>query len=409
MKLKITITLKQVREFIFSLIVLVLVARVSYWAGENKSDLQKRILSRQTAPVVTSVDKSKIDLSLFWQVWDRLSATYLDRTALVTEKMVFGAIKGMVSSLGDPYTAFLPPKENKAIQEDLGGAFEGVGIQLGFKNGSLAVIAPLPGTPAEKAGVKAGDLILKIDDKETFDISINEAMNLIRGAKGTKVKLTFFRENNGGESFEKTIARETIVVPSVALEFPKENIARIKLMRFGEKTNDEWNKAISEILAHSPKVDGVILDVRNDPGGFLSGSIYVASEFLPSGVVVQQQSSDGSKEQYMVDRTGKLRDIPLVVLINKGSASASEIVAGALQDRKRAKIIGEVSFGKGTIQEAHEFDGGSGLHVTTARWLTPLGKSINKAGITPDIKIADDPKTEDVDEQLQEAIKTLGY
>jgi carboxyl-terminal processing protease len=344
-----------------------------------------------------------LDFSLFWDVWQRLEKSYLDKKALNPQNMYWGAIKGMVESLGDPYTVFLPPSDNKQAKEDLSGEFEGVGIQLGYKDSQLAVVAPLKGTPAWAAGVKAGDLILKIDDKETAGITLPEAVKLIRGPKGTKVKLTLLHEGEK-EPYEAVIVRDKITVPSVELEFV-DNVAHLKLTRFGDKTGEEWEKAVEEILAKNA-VRGVILDLRDNPGGYLSGAIFIASEFLDKGVVVQQEGASGVKETFSVNRQGKLTKIKLVVLVNKGSASASEIVAGALQDYGRAKIVGEKTFGKGTIQEAQELKGGAGLHVTTARWLLPKGRSIDKEGIKPDLEVKDDPKTE-VDEQFQKALELI--
>jgi carboxyl-terminal processing protease len=328
-----------------------------------------------------------LDFSLFWEVWDRLAANYLDKAALRPDEMIYGAIRGMTAALGDPYTVFLPPAENKQAKEDLNGAFEGVGIQLGYRDGKLAVVAPLKDMPAEKAGIRASDLILKIDEKGTDGLSLPEAVSLIRGPAGTKVKLTLGREGEEG-SFEKELIRQAIVVPSVEVRF-ENNLAILKLSRFGDRTNEEWQKAITEILAQ-PSLKGLILDLRNNPGGYLTGSIFIASEFLDSGVVVRQEQADGRKESFSVNRVGKLTKLSLVVLVNKGSASASEILAGTLQERQRAKIVGETTFGKGTIQEAQELPNNAGLHITTARWLLPSGKSIDKNGIVPDVEVKED-------------------
>lgn len=406
MKPRFRLTLRQIRIFIFALTFLVLAGQIGYWLGSHGIEFRfggpKGIEINRSLPE----DKTQLDFSLFWEVWDRLSATYLDKTVLKPREMIYGAIKGMVASVGDPYTVFLPPEDNKYAKEDLSGVFEGVGIQLGYRDGTLAVIAPLSGTPAEKVGVKAGDLILKIDEEETTDVSLPEAVKLIRGPKGTEVKLTLLHEGER-EPFEAAIVRDTILVPSVELSFLEGNIAHLKLTRFSERTNTEWTEAVDEVVSHQPLVQGVILDLRNNPGGFLSGSVFITSEFLPSGLVVKQENADGSQETFSVDRPGKITIQPLIVLVNKGSASASEIVAGALQDHNRATVVGEVTFGKGTIQEAYDLRGGSGLHITTARWLLPSGESIDKEGITPDHELEDDPETEEVDEQLEKAIEVL--
>jgi len=398
------LSLRQIRTTILVIILIVLGTFVGYRYGQSQT--------RGNYFSTISVDKSQpqgkqdLNLNLFWEVWDRLSGYYLDKSALNPSNMIFGAIKGMVASLKDPYTVFLAPDENKQSKEELNGTFDGVGIQLDYnKDEQLVVVAPLAGLPAEKAGVKAGDFILKIDDKETSEMTIYEAVKLIRGPKGTLVKLTLLRPKET-ESYEVTLNRTTVVVPSVEVEYLAGNLVHIKLTRFGDQTNDEWVKAVDEILGHQPKVNGIILDLRNNPGGYLDGSIFIASEFISNGTVVQQESTRGITKTFPVNRKGRLTTQRLVVLVNQGSASASEIVAGALQDYKRAKLVGEKTFGKGTIQEAQELTGGSGLHITTARWLLPSGKSINKNGISPDIEVKDDPKTEK-DEQLEKAIETL--
>src|SRR3989344_4129187 len=336
-----------------------------------------------------------VDFKLFWDTWDLVSKKYRDKTAIDSEKMFYGAIQGMVASLGDPYTVFLPPEAQKSTKEELGGSFSGVGIELGFdKDKRLSVIAPLEGTPADKAGIKPEDVIVKIGEKETTNVTLPEAVSLIRGPKGTQIALTIFTPGEQ-EPREIKLIRDTIVVKSVTLKFEESQgrkIAVLKLARFGERTEEEWNSAVSEVLAEAPK--GIVLDLRNNPGGYLDGAVYVASEFLDSGEVVIQEAGDGSRYNYKVNRQGKLLKLPMVVLINKGSASASEIVAGALQDRGRAKLVGVKSFGKGTIQETEDLPGGTGIHITTARWLTPLGHWVNDTtGLTPDVEI-EMPKVE---------------
>lgn len=406
--MKLRLNLFKVRLIIVSVIVVAASVFFGYWLGTHqvKVSLQNRLQIKVDRKL--PIDRQNIDFSLFWEVWDRLEQDYLDKNALDQTEMVFGAIQGMVSALDDPYTVFLKPPENKEVKDDLNGAFEGVGIQLGYQDEQLTVIAPLKGTPAFKAGVKAGDLILKIDDKPTSEITLPEAVKMIRGPKGTEVVLTLLHKGEK-ETYEAKIKRDTIIVASVEVEFvDDEQIAHLRLLKFGDRTTEEWNEAVREITNHQPKIKGVVLDLRNNPGGYLSGSVFIASEFLSSGIIVQQERADGKgKETYSVNRAGHLLDIPLVVLINGGSASASEIVAGALQDHNRSQVMGESSFGKGTIQEAEDLSGGAGLHITTARWLLPSGRSINKEGIEPDIEAKDDPETLEVDEQLQKAIENL--
>ena len=365
-------------------------------------------ISNQTPPL----DKQNIDFKLFWDTWDLVSKEYVDKKAIDPQKMYYGAIAGMVQALGDPYTVFLPPDQQKSTKEELGGSFEGVGIQLGFnKDKRLVVIAPLKGTPAEKAGILAGDMILKIEDKDSTSFSLPEAVNLIRGPKGSKISLQTYREGDE-KPRDLSLQRDTIVVKSVEVEQKTtpsgKKIAYIKLTRFGERTFDEWNQAVSDTLAMG--ASGVILDMRNNPGGFLDGSVFIGSEFIENGNIVLQENSAGEKTPYKVNRVGKLLKLPLVVLINKGSASASEIVAGAIQDTKRGKLLGTQSFGKGTIQESQDLPGGTGIHITTAKWLTPSGRWIHETGLTPDIVVEltdEDIKDPAIDAQLDKALETL--
>jgi len=355
--------------------------------------------------------KKEIDFKLFWQTWDLLSKEYVDKKAIDPQKMFYGAISGMVASLDDPYTVFLPPDSQKNAKEELNGSFEGVGIQLGYnKDKRLVVIAPLKDTPADKAGIKPGDLILKIADKEASTMPLPDAVNLIRGEKGTQIALQIYHEGDD-KPRDVSLVRDTIIVKSV--EYSEKTtpegkkVAYIKLTRFGERTFDEWNKAVSDALAGGPQA--IILDVRNNPGGLLDGAVFIGSEFIKTGDVVLQENSEGERQGFKVNRVGKLTDLPMVVLINKGSASASEIVAGAVQDLKRAKLVGEQSFGKGTIQQAQDLPENTGIHITTAKWLTPNGNWIHEKGLTPDVIVEFLADKEDPlkDNQLDKALEVL--
>jgi len=417
--LRMRLTLKQIRIFILGVSLLVLVGGVSYRLGQNQA-FSNFGHSSSEVKLERKVPASKegLDFNLFWEVWDKLETNFLGRKEIDRKKMVYGAVSGMVASLDDPYTVFLPPEENKETKDDLRGDFEGVGIQIGYdKEKRLVVVAPLSGTPAEAAGLKAGDLILKIVDeaqkvdRETMSISLPEAVKLIRGPKGSSVKLTILRGEEG-KPFEVSLKRSTIVIKSVEVKFEESNnkeVAVLKLSRFGERTYDEWEEAVDEIKVEQAKAKnfaGVILDLRNNPGGFLQGAVFISSEFLPSGIVVQQDRGVNGKEVHSVNRQGKLLKEPLVVLVNGGSASASEIVAGALQETKRAKVVGEKSFGKGTVQEAEDLAGGAGLHITVARWLLPSGQSIDQEGVKPDLEVkADQDETKDL--PLEKAIELL--
>ncbi len=418
------ITLKQIRKGIIVLFFVVLAGGIGYSAGQSKISLQKNSKGLPNLKIerILPLDKqSKVDFNLFWQVWDELEKKHLNRASLDYQKMIYGAISGMVASLDDPYTVFLPPSENKDSKDDLRGDFEGVGIQIGYnKDKLITVVAPLEGTPAKEAGLKSGDVITKIIDepnsidRETLDLSLPEAVRLIRGKKGTKVTLAIYRPKDD-KNFEVDLKRDTIVVKSVELSFEQQNnkqVAVLKLSRFGERTDQEWQQAVDQIKQAEEKNNnfgGIVLDLRDNPGGFLQGAVFIASEFLSSSVVVQQDSGVIGKEIYKVNRQGSLLAEPLVVLINSGSASASEIVAGALQETKRATLVGEKSFGKGTVQEAEDLAGGAGLHVTVSRWLLPSGKSIDKEGILPDVEVkADEEQIDDTqDLVLQKAVEIL--
>ncbi len=406
--MKLKLNLHSARLIIIIVLLVVVAGWTGFWLGTHQFQIDFSQKSIVKIDRKIPANKQDVDFALFWEVWDRLEENYLNKEAIDPAQMVFGAIQGMVASLGDPYTVFLKPPENKEVKEDLNGAFEGVGIQLGYKDDQLAVIAPLKGTPADKAGVKAGDLILKINEEAANDLSADEAAQKIRGPKGTKVKLTLLHSGEK-ESYEVEITRETIIVSSVEVDFLSDNgqtVAHLRLLKFGDRTAEEWKKAVSQILDYQPQVKGIVLDLRNNPGGYLTGSVFIASEFLSSGIIVQQEQASGFKETYSVDRQGELLTQPLAVLINEGSASASEIVAGSLRDHQRAKIVGTKSFGKGTIQEAEDLPGGAGLHITTARWLLPSGESVDEVGLKPDVEIKDDPETE-TDEQLAKAIEAL--
>ncbi len=365
--------------------------------------------------VVTNISENakakNVDFSLFWEVWDKLNRKYVDHNKLNTQKMYYGAIKGMVASVDDPYTFFLTPDENKLTKDDLGGKFQGIGAQLGLKDGRIVIIAPLKDSPAQKAGVKPGDVISKVDGVSATNWTLAKAVTKIRGEKGTKVTLTLLRNN---KEIIAAITRDEIRVDSVELTYEK-NAAILKLTKFGDVTNDEWDKAVNTIEAKwkSHQIKGLVLDLRDNPGGYLEGSVYVASEFLSGKKnIVKQQYIDGTGEDHVVSHDGKLIGIPLVILINKGSASASEIVAGALHDYKRAKLVGETSFGKGSIQDALDLSEGAGLHVTIAKWILPNGDWINEKGVKPDIAVEN--KTSDTetltrsnDKQLDKALDVI--
>jgi carboxyl-terminal processing protease len=420
----IQIQFTRIRLLIIIAALCILAGGIGYRLGEQKTSVsftqEKRIVVNQSQPTAVPVD-----FSLFWDVWQRINRSYIDRATIDPQKMVWGAIAGMVDSLEDPYTTFLRPQDNKDFKDNLGGAFEGIGAQLGTKDNRVIVIAPLKGTPAEAAGIRAGDYIMKVDGVDTSGWSVTEAVNKIRGPKGTTVKLSILHLTDSGPT-DISIVRNTINIPSVewwvkpVSEIPEisgivaakklqqnANVAYIRLSQFGDNTNVEWGSAVPKILSAGSSVKGLILDVRNNPGGYLEGAVYIASEFVKRGVIVSQINSDGTKEDFSVNRQGKLLTIPMVVLMNKGSASAAEIVSGALRDYKRATLVGETTFGKGSVQTPEELPDGSSVHITTGRWLLPNGDSITKKGITPDIVVSMDAVSATADAQLEKAVELL--
>jgi len=350
-----------------------------------------------------------LDFSLFWETWRVIERKFVDKASINVQDMVYGAISGMVNSLGDPYTVFMEPDDTKRFIEDVKGSFEGVGMEVGIKNNQLTVIAPLEGTPAQKAGLRAGDAIVKVDGELTSDMTVDEAVNRIRGARGTEVVLTIFRKD-WEEEREVKIVRGVIEVPSLKWELlADDNIAYLHLYHFTEKAAYDFRKAAIEIL-ESP-ANKVILDLRNNPGGYLEVAQDIAGWFLKSGEVVVIEDFGEGKEQklYKAEGNGLLGSYSLVVIINEGSASGSEILAGALRDNLGVKLIGESSFGKGSVQELEKLKGGSSLKITIAKWLTPKGELIIDKGLEPDVKveITEEDVAAEKDPQLDKAIEII--
>lgn len=403
----------RVRKIFLYVLVFAVIFISGYLLGTKGFRLESGRFPKITLDRTLPANRSDVDFGLFWRVWDTLESDYYDSSKLNPANMVYGAISGMVAAVGDPYTSFLLPEENKIVEEDLSGAFEGVGIQIGFKGQQLAVIAPLPDSPAEAAGVKAGDFIVGILDEQndvdrnTVGMNVTEAVKLIRGKAGTKVTLLLIRDGSE-EPIKAEIERKKLEVPSVVLEFIGENssIAHLKVMKFGAETNEEWKQAISQVADRSLQTKGIILDLRNNPGGYLQASIDLAGDFVKKGSVVVIEDRGETKTPYKAEGNAVLGNYKTVVLVNEGSASASEILAGALRDLNFTKLIGDTTFGKGTIQEPLQLEKGAGLHITTAKWLTPKEFWVNEKGLTPDTILEDNIDTTE-DEQLQEAIKQI--
>lgn len=348
------------------------------------------------------------DMEIFWETWDSLHKKFVDRKNLDSTELMYGAVKGMLAATDDPYTTFFDPEENKAFQEDISGSFEGIGAEIGMKNKILTIVAPLDDSPAEKAGLRSSDKILKINDESTAEMNIDQAVKKMRGPKGTDVKLTIFREGDK-ETRDITVRRDTINVKSVKIEWKDENIALIEIDQFGEETTREFNEVVRELT--SRRVRGIVLDLRDNPGGLLDSAVDIGSRMIPKGkTVVIEEDSEQKREELLTNGDDVLSKIPTVVLINEGSASASEILSGALREnRDNVTLVGKKSFGKGSVQELVSISKNSSLKVTIARWLTPSGKQINKEGIAPDVEV--DRTNEDYeanrDPQLDRAFEIM--
>lgn len=355
----------------------------------------------------TAGEPNGVDFSMFWDAWNLLQKNYVDKNKLDTQTLVYGAIDGMVNSLGDPYTVFFPPKESKAFAEQIRGSFGGVGIELGNRDNILTVIAPIRGTPAERAGILAGDKIVKIDGTSTEGMKVEEAVNKIRGTKGTSVTLTIARAS-AGELKDHKLTREIIKIPAVAWKMLDGNVAYLQVFIFNENVDAEFKKAADEITHSSAQ--RIVLDLRNNPGGLLDSAVDLTGYFLDADKVVTiEKFGNGSENTFKTTANAKLKNYPLVILINKGSASASEILAGALHDQRKVTLVGETSFGKGSVQEIDQLPMGSSLKITIAKWYTPSGVSINENGIKPTVEAprSDDDIIHDRDPQLDKALEII--
>jgi carboxyl-terminal processing protease len=349
-----------------------------------------------------------IDFNLYWEVWDAIRTKYVDKDKVNEKEMFYGSLRGLAASLGDPYTIFFDPKDSQTFNDDLSGTFEGIGAEVGLRNNAITVIAPIAGMPAEKAGIRAGDVIIAVNGSSTESMTVDEAVNKIRGPKDTKVILDIL--HSGDKEIKKiTITRGQIYVKSVKTELRPDKIFVITVSNFNNDTTDLFKTAVQEAIKNKPK--GLILDLRNNPGGFLDAAVSMASNWVKSGnVVVSEKSTDpGENQSYKSTGIQYLNTYPTVVLVNGGSASASEILAGALKDYSFAKIVGEKTYGKGSVQQLQALSDGSMVKVTVAKWYTPNGYSINEQGITPDIIATTSIEAINAskDPQLNEAVNIL--
>lgn len=375
----------------YSLLVILLVA-LSFASGlfiGNVYGFKKEITGKDGSvdikKVVNLYGKTRsdaVDFEQFWEVWKKVKARYVGQPVNDVD-LFYGAISGMVGGLGDQHSVYFPPKEAEEFTKDLAGEFEGIGAEIGIKDDQLTIIAPLPGSPAEKVGLKPGDKVLAINKEDTAGMKLETAVSKIRGPGGTKVTLTV--THNGYETAEDVeIIRDTINVPTIEWKIiDKTNIAYLRITYFNQDTWTDFDKAVREMLEKKP--DALILDLRSNPGGFLNTSVGVASEWVKQGTIVKERSGDGAEQLHKTGGTHRLANLKTVVLVDGGTASGSEIVAGALQDYGLATIVGEKTFGKGSVQDFEVLPDGSALKITIAKWFTPKDRGIDKEGIVPDV------------------------
>ncbi len=388
----------------------IVIAAFAFWAGASMADrsnatsplkvFEGSVLNKQAA-------SNDVDFKLFWEVWNTLKRDYVDQNKLTEKKLFYGALEGLVGATDDPYSVFMNPEQAKEFEEDLSGTFDGIGAEIGFRDDVLTIIAPLEDMPAVKAGVRAGDKIYAIDGAKAQDLSIEEAVKKIRGPKGSAVVLTLVREGSP-EPTDVSIIRDTVIVKSVKTTFDeKSGLFTIKITNFNNDTEVLFNQAVSEALLKKPR--GLILDLRNNPGGYLETAVMVASEWVKEGPIVIEEFGDGRRIEHATKGSARLASIPTVVLVNEGSASASEIVAGALKDYGVAELVGEKTFGKGSVQVLRQLDDSSVIKITTAKWLTPKGSYIHELGIEPDFAIerSFEDYQQNKDPQTDEAKKIL--
>ncbi len=387
---------------IFFLLIGVFLGRITAPAQANVGSALQVLKGR------SSSETKKVDFQLFWDAWKLVEDRYVKQPP-DEQKMLEGAIDGMLGGLGDPYTAYMPADAAKQLEEDLKGSFEGIGAEIGFREEVLALIAPLPNSPAERAGLIPEDLIVEIDGTTTDELSLSEAVAKIRGKEGTMVTLGIFRKN-WNEVRKIEIKRERIDVQGTNLSFVERDgkkLAILHILTFDNETAKETSAQLTEIQKQGAQ--GIILDLRNNPGGLLTSAVDIAGLFLPRGTQVVTESFRNGKENRLQTKTAPETTLPMVVLANGGSASAAEILAGALKDQAMIPLIGEKTFGKGSVQEIESLKDGSSIRLTIAYWLTPKGTHLEGEGITPDIEVgrSEEDRTAGRDPQRDKAVEVL--
>ncbi len=393
------------------IIAVLLIVGISYGAGYAAGHRGFIFIPKEFKVVNQANQPQVVDYNLLWDAVSTLNSKYIDKP-VDQQKVLYGAIQGAVSSVGDPYTTFFEPQELKDFQTNLSGKFFGIGAEIGQKNGVITIVAPIDGSPAQKAGLQAKDVVAAVNGQSTAEWSVDQAVAKIRGDKGTKVTLTIIRQGKD-KPFDVPIVRDEIKVKSVKWDYKDVNgkkIAVVTLSQFGDDTKPLFDQAVNDILTKN--VNGIVIDLRNNPGGYLQTAVDVASNWLaPGDLVVTEAKSEGDPTKYNAEGQAKLKGVKTVVLINGGSASAAEILSGALHDHQAAELIGEKSFGKGSVQELVSLKDGSALKITVAKWITPGGKNLNHDGLEPDVKVTltqenvDKGQDPQMDKALEEVTK----
>jgi len=380
---------KRVFLVLFALLLCIVIVTTSFLGGAL---LGPRLFPGHASVLATPSAAEPTDVQsqfkIFWEAWNLVEEHYVVRSAIKPRQMIYGAIRGMLNSLGDQgHTTLLTPEEIKVQQGTMSGSFFGIGALVSMKGGMPVIVAPLANSQAEKAGIRAGDIILKVDGKSTEGKTLTSVVAEIRGPEGKPVTLTILHEGDSSP-VEITVIRAKVTVPAVSWHMiPGEKIAHVQVVQFSANADQQLRKALEEAKLAGAKA--LVVDMRNNPGGLLDQAIRVSSEFLPAGkVVLLEQDSKGNRTPYKAHRGGEAIDIPMVVLVNEGTASAAEIFSGALQDNHRAKIVGETTFGTGTVLSTYHLSDGSAILLGTGLWLTPNGRVIKNNGIVPDVKVA---------------------
>ncbi len=394
---------ENVAQAISILVLVVALAVGGYAIGYKKG------ASGPITTLTSTGERVDADYDVYWEAWKRLRENHVDADKKTDKDLMYGSMAGLAQSFDDPHTTFFPPAEGKRFQEDVKGSFGGIGAEVGERDGVIGIVAPLKGSAAERAGLQAGDLILKIGTVKTDGLTVTKAVGFIRGEIGTKVVLNVFRKEKWLQPRDITITREEVKLPTLdTAYFDGGKIAQVQLYAFNQNAPFQFYQEATKMLAKGTK--GMILDMRNNPGGYLEVATHLAGWFLDRGqLIVSEHFKDGPDQPFVASGNGALKHLPVVILINGGSASASEILAGTLRDQRNATIVGETSYGKGTVQEILDLKDGSSLKITIAHWVMPKGQILNKDGLVPDYIVI--PTDEEIkakkDVQLEKALEVL--